>query len=175
MSSCCYRSCSNPQESAIKATDLLRKAGHVFSRKCSEPRCRNNAYRRGLCRRHYDEQPRGSECQWPGCWQVVRTGASFCVPHAKKAWKLRNPEKVQQHEDTRRAREKNVFSESISRARVWKRDRGRCGICGRKADPGNWHLDHVIPLSKGGTHTYGNVQVSHPRCNQEKGAKILAA
>jgi 5-methylcytosine-specific restriction endonuclease McrA len=37
-----------------------------------------------------------------------------------------------------------------------------------------WDLDHVIPLSKGGEHSYDNVQVTHPSCNRKKGAKVAA-
>lgn len=34
------------------------------------------------------------------------------------------------------------------------------------------HLDHVIPMSKGGGHTYANTQCSHLKCNVDKGARI---
>lgn len=51
-------------------------------------------------------------------------------------------------------------------------DDGVCGICGEDVDPMNFHIDHVIPLSRGGEHGYHNVQVAHPLCNQEKHAKI---
>lgn len=52
---------------------------------------------------------------------------------------------------------------------VYARDKGRCGICGITVY-GDFHIDHVIPLSKGGEHSYANVQVAHPKCNQEKWA-----
>ena len=146
----------------------------MFSRKkCKNRGCRRTVYRTGLCRACWEQQPRGAACKWPRCTARIRSGASYCIPHAKAYWKLMNPEKVQASRDARRARENNVTSENISRARVWLRDKGTCGICHEKADKNRWHLDHVIPLSKGGTHTYGNVQVSHPSCNWKKGAKIL--
>jgi 5-methylcytosine-specific restriction endonuclease McrA len=71
----------------------------------------------------------------------------------------------------RRARKKNApILEAIEHAVVFERDGGVCGICGVLVDPANWHLDHVIPLSRGGEHSYANVQVSHPTCNLSKGA-----
>lgn len=40
------------------------------------------------------------------------------------------------------------FIPSAVKLEVWKRDKGRCVICG---DTKNLHFDHVIPFSKGGT------------------------
>ena len=50
------------------------------------------------------------------------------------------------------------------------RDKGFCHICGRAVFHENWHLDHIIPLSRGGEHSYRNVAVSHPVCNIRKAA-----
>lgn len=33
-------------------------------------------------------------------------------------------------------------------------------------------VEHIIPISKGGTHTWDNVAPSHIRCNQAKGDQI---
>jgi 5-methylcytosine-specific restriction endonuclease McrA len=30
-------------------------------------------------------------------------------------------------------------------------------------------LDHIVPVSLGGTHTWANVQLAHLRCNVSKG------
>lgn len=37
------------------------------------------------------------------------------------------------------------------------------------------HIDHVIPLVKGGSHTLENVRPSHAICNLKKGARHGAA
>jgi hypothetical protein len=31
------------------------------------------------------------------------------------------------------------------------------------------HLDHIVPVSVGGEHGWGNLQPAHPRCNAKKG------
>jgi 5-methylcytosine-specific restriction endonuclease McrA len=33
-------------------------------------------------------------------------------------------------------------------------------------------VDHIVPIMRGGVHSYANVQLAHPRCNRMKGAKI---
>lgn len=46
-----------------------------------------------------------------------------------------------------------------------------CGICSLKIDS-NFHVDHVIPLSRGGEHNLENLQLVHPICNLTKGRKL---
>lgn len=59
---------------------------------------------------------------------------------------------------------------------IFARDRWRCGICGGKVsrklkhpDPGSASIDHIVPLSLGGTHEPRNVQCAHLGCNASKG------
>lgn len=42
--------------------------------------------------------------------------------------------------------------------RIWRRQKGRCHISGKKIRPGDEkHLDHVIPLESGGANREGNI------------------
>ena len=52
------------------------------------------------------------------------------------------------------------------------RQKGKCGIC-RARIVGKFHLDHIKPVSKGGSSTADNMQITHPRCNLRKNAKML--
>jgi len=53
---------------------------------------------------------------------------------------------------------------------VWKRDQGKCVICGSKE---NLHFDHDLPYSKGGTSlTASNVRLLCMKHNLEKSANI---
>lgn len=63
--------------------------------------------------------------------------------------------------------------ERVYRSVLFRRDKGRCGLCGKKVDPANWHMDHIVPLSQGGEHSYANMQVAHPFCNVSKGARLI--
>jgi len=50
-----------------------------------------------------------------------------------------------------------------------------CHICTREiADRSDLEFDHVIPIARGGTETYGNLRPSHKRCNRSKGAKLMS-
>ncbi len=55
---------------------------------------------------------------------------------------------------------------------VWKRDQGKCVICGRKD---NLHFDHELPYSKGGSSiTAKNVRLLCARHNLAKSNKIMS-
>lgn len=70
------------------------------------------------------------------------------------------------------------FDDAITLKALVKRDNGICKICGKPTDDSditNGHigrmyptLDHIIPLSKGGSHTWDNVQLAHMHCNAGK-------
>lgn len=70
-----------------------------------------------------------------------------------------------------RGESKNI---SFTRAQIIHRDQRTCHLCGKRGLTNREiHLDHVHPISKGGTHTYDNVKVSCAPCNLSKGARIL--
>lgn len=82
----------------------------------------------------------------------------------------------------KRARRFGVSYEPINRSRVFARDGWRCGICGCKTirtrevpDPRAATIDHIVPMSKGGSHTYANVQCAHFECNWRKSAGVGAS
>jgi 5-methylcytosine-specific restriction endonuclease McrA len=53
---------------------------------------------------------------------------------------------------------------SLSRRAVFIRDNYECQYCGRAAE----NVDHVIPRSRGGAHTWDNVVASCRPCNSRK-------
>ena len=101
----------------------------------------------------------------------VRNRAAYAAYHA--AYQQAHPEVGAAGQARRRARLAQVETEDFTRQEIFLRDAAICGICGEFVDESNWHMDHIIPISKGGPHTRANVQVAHPRCNREKGGRIL--
>ena len=75
----------------------------------------------------------------------------------------------------RRARKKNAFVKAVTPthiARLVKQYNGKCAApwCDEKLSDG-YHLDHIMPLAKGGTHEPNNVQLLCAHCNYSKNAK----
>jgi 5-methylcytosine-specific restriction endonuclease McrA len=77
----------------------------------------------------------------------------------------------------RRAVEAGAYVEDVWRSRVYERDGYVCQLCHKPVKMGQVvphpkapTLDHVLPLSAGGTHEYANVQLAHFLCNSRKSA-----
>lgn len=70
----------------------------------------------------------------------------------------------------RRAKYKKGSLSNKQLAELYKKVK-KCYWCNCKIDSSNTHLDHYIPLSKGGEHTLQNIVLSCCKCNLEKGAK----
>jgi 5-methylcytosine-specific restriction endonuclease McrA len=49
-----------------------------------------------------------------------------------------------------------------------KLDKGECHYCGNKFPREEFTMDHVVPLSRGGTSTKGNIVVCCKECNNQK-------
>ena len=83
----------------------------------------------------------------------------------------------------KRLRENGKVNWDISLSKLIKRDKNICHICGEKCNKKDYiidednnfivgksypSIDHVIPVSKGGTHTWDNVKLAHHYCNTIK-------
>lgn len=89
--------------------------------------------------------------------------------------------KVRNAEYKRKALKQKAFVEIVEIDVVFARDKGICWLCGKDVNPllkwpnhGYATLDHVMPLSKGGRHSYDNIRLAHMSCNCKKGAKLVA-
>ncbi len=58
----------------------------------------------------------------------------------------------------------------LSRRAVFARDGHRCQYCNRAAE----NIDHVVPRSRGGPHSWDNVVASCRACNARKEDRMLA-
>lgn len=95
------------------------------------------------------------------------------------AWYQRNKERYRDYVHRRRACILSARADTISAWAVFRRNDWICQICGQPVSPKEKHpsplsptIDHVIPLSRGGTHTWDNVQLAHLNCNKQKFIKF---
>lgn len=77
-----------------------------------------------------------------------------------------------------RARKHGAYMDTVNVGKVYERDKWRCVSCGCKVERTRHHqpnratIDHRIPLSRGGSHTYENCQTMCVMCNSKKEASI---
>ncbi|MBB5909573.1 5-methylcytosine-specific restriction endonuclease McrA [Actinoalloteichus hymeniacidonis] len=57
----------------------------------------------------------------------------------------------------------------LTRAALMLRDRYRCAYCAGRAET----VDHVVPRSRGGSHSWENCVASCARCNHRKADRLL--
>lgn len=83
--------------------------------------------------------------------------------------KVQEDAKRKSTESYRRKAERQRVTEKL-RYQVMRRDGFRCQLCGAtQADGVKLHVDHIIPVSKGGTSDIGNLRTLCDRCNRGKG------
>lgn len=129
--------------------ELTRRAYYKKYRKRQEPRS---------CR----------ECS------VVFTPISGNSKYCTDACRKRHTSRV--YKGVRRARLRRANYEIVDPLVVFNRDGWRCQACGQKTpkrlrgsyEPYAPELDHIIPISRGGEHTYRNTQCLCRSCNQSK-------
>lgn len=87
--------------------------------------------------------------------------------------------------ELRRERIRAGKVEDVTLDALIKRDGGICYLCGKKVTKrrkfkrgekrGDMRMypsvDHVIPVSRGGSHTWNNVKLAHRSCNSKKGGR----
>lgn len=76
-------------------------------------------------------------------------------------------------------REKEKARAKGLRAKLYFRDFGKCQFCFELVDialsyphPKSLSVDHIIPISKGGSSAIDNLQIAHLDCNVKAGAKL---
>jgi len=117
------------------------------------------------------------QCGKDSVWWEASTGLSWCEEHLPKWERLlfeENQKKINADYKATAAIYKGPH-ETLKKA-VRRRDKNRCRYCGvRLRDgrkPNGFSLDHVMPTSRKGSNTIGNVVACCHRCNTEKADKL---
>jgi len=106
------------------------------------------------------------------------------------AFKEEHPEIVSankmRYQQSERGKARHVASEHNRRARKlstggsytsqeieaqYKRQKSKCYYCHKKMIKS--HIEHVVPVTRGGSNDISNIVLACPTCNRSKGAKLL--
>lgn len=115
------------------------------------------------------------------CGTITDRPKYCCTACANKA-----ANKTKEHRRRERIKTQMV-DKDITVEGLFRRDVGKCWLCGERCNfedytvrdgnfiVGDWYpsIDHVIPLVKGGEHSWANVKLAHHRCNSIKHDKII--
>ena len=145
---------------------------------CSDE-CRHTAH---WVRRGVDTSDR--ECAWCKATFSIEYGraqAIYCSAScAKKS--ARNSPSARAAKAKRKAMARGAGdNDNVDPLEVFERDGWKCQLCGVKTpkklrgsyDERAPELDHICPISLGGSHTYDNVQCACRACNGAKGARFI--
>jgi len=107
------------------------------------------------------------------------------IKEKRDKYRKENPESIKNFNNARRAHKKGSKHEKYSIDEILTLYGNNCYICDlpidlekpRKVGVFGWeeglHIDHVIPISKGGDDTIDNVRPTHGKCNISKGSSLI--
>lgn len=80
------------------------------------------------------------------------------------------PEWIDIENDFKHVGREKKKAKELRNSQWWKQKlaSGICHYCGKKFPPEELTMDHIVPLSRGGRSTKGNIVPSCRNCNQEK-------
>jgi 5-methylcytosine-specific restriction endonuclease McrA len=87
-----------------------------------------------------------------------------------KEYRLANLERRRNHQHTRRVKKLSNGVFKISPKELKKLYSSSCFYC---SSTENIHADHLVPISRGGQHSIGNLLPACQKCNLSKGSKLL--
>lgn len=161
-----------------------KKAKYGRSRLCKK--CRNSDSRHRINNKKYVEANRTKVSKQKSAWyyknkeRILKERKKYyeanleVIKKYKSDYTRNNREKVREAGARRRAKLRRSFVESVDYSVIYERDGGICHICNTFVHPDELDMDHVIPINRGGEHSYNNIKVSHGICNRRKGTKLMS-
>ena len=103
---------------------------------------------------------------------LAKPGNKEKAYEATRRWKQTHKEECRFYRHVRRLTTAQARVEKrIDKKKIYNWSSRICGICDLLIE-GDFHIDHIIPLSKGGQHSTANLQLAHTFCNKSKFNKL---
>lgn len=145
--------------------------GKMMCRDCNAEQCRarygrNAEQRRAEGVRYYRENRKRILAR-------IAAAPSTRNRQYEKEYRQKNARKYREYQNLRRSRIKATEVEPFTVEDVLVRDGSVCYLCEKVLGRDEVSLEHVAPLSRGGSHTLNNVRIACLPCNRRKGARLL--
>lgn len=104
--------------------------------------------------------------------EVIQYHDDLQVRSANQCWRL--PSIIRMLSGYMRCKHSKSFATMgmrLTKRNVWKRDGGRCQYCNVHLPLEIATLDHVVPKSRGGNHSWENLALACGPCNLRKGSR----
>src|SRR3990167_667290 len=166
----CSRRCSSEQRRIARNRDAACvTCGGRFERRLSRP---DSAF----CSRACAARQVTFTCTACGSQGVGGRARKMCEACSwERRGRLQNRANVQRY----KALKRGTAVEQVDPMDIFDRDEWTCRLCLLPIDTALRHphrlsatIDHVVPLSRGGSHTRENLQAAHLSCNSSKGNRI---
>lgn len=156
-----------------RAKERKKNAEYAARKRAEDPEWvkRKNAANRKTMQRRRDEDPEYIERTNAFRRWLNETSEEYRINSraTQKRWLEENKERVRAYFANRRAREKGAAGE-FTDADIIKINESQgfsCTYCGASTQK-TYHVDHIIPLVKGGSNWPCNLQILCPKCNVRK-------
>lgn len=109
----------------------------------------------------------------------LRGSCRVCRNKHSKEYAKKNPDSVLRRSLKRHAQVDKWKPTDELKTKLAVEQKGRCALCGEPIDKDGLfdatkvQVEHLTPVSKGGTNDESNLVIAHRTCNQEKAGKTM--
>lgn len=156
----CSQKCNTARITALNSAESQAKSKATFRKKLADG---SIVAKKGT--KHYNWKGGADAARARREERTAKRVADGSSAAALREYRKKNPEKVAEWGQSRRSSKiGRVPRGTVWRLRVTQGD--ACTYCGAAIPP--YHLEHKLPVSRGGTNAESNLHLTCPRCNLRK-------